>query len=145
MNDGRRYPERPIVAVSAAIFRGSRVLVVKRARPPAEGIYTLPGGVVELGESLPEAVVREVREETGLPVAPIGLAGHRDVIVRDEAGRIERHFVVLCFAARWLSGEPVLNDEISEAAWRDPATLDRLPTTEGLSDIVTAAAAMAAR
>ena len=65
----RTYPTRPYLAVSAAIFRDGRVLIVRRARPPAHGLYTLPGGGVELGETLEEAVVREVREETALEVA----------------------------------------------------------------------------
>src|ERR1700689_4375459 len=66
----RTYPTRPYLAVSAAIFREGRVLIVRRARPPAHGLYTLPGGGVELGETLEEAVAREVREETGLEVEP---------------------------------------------------------------------------
>src|SRR5688572_6936401 len=77
--DPRAYPERPYLAVSAAVFRNGKVLLVQRARPPARGIYTLPGGVVECGETLAEAVVREVREETSLEIDPIALAGHRDV------------------------------------------------------------------
>ena len=76
----RNYPTRPYLAVSAAIFRGERVLIVRRARPPARGLYTLPGGVVELGETLEQAVIREIREETGLDIEPLALAGFRQVI-----------------------------------------------------------------
>src|ERR1043166_10228932 len=76
--DPRTYPDRPFLAVSAAILHEGRVLVVRRARPPASGVFTLPGGVVEAGETLTEAVEREVREETGLAIRPIGLAGHRE-------------------------------------------------------------------
>jgi ADP-ribose pyrophosphatase YjhB (NUDIX family) len=137
----RVYPSRPFLAVSAAIIRDGKVLIVRRARPPAHGLYTLPGGVVELGESTHEAVIREVREETGLLIEPVTLAGHRDVIARDQTGRIERHFVILCFAARWRSGEPVLNDELSEAEWRTPSELADLRTTDGLADMVNAAVA----
>jgi ADP-ribose pyrophosphatase YjhB (NUDIX family) len=120
-------------------MRGGKVLVVRRARPPANGLYTLPGGVVETGETLAQAVTREVREETSLAIEPLGLAGFRETIVRDAADRVERHFVILCFAARWQSGEPVLNEELSEAHWLDPADLAGLPTTPGLADIVKAA------
>ena len=81
------------------------MLIVRRARPPAHGLYTLPGGGVELGETLEQAAVREVREETGLDIEPIALAGYRQVIARDADGRIERHFVILPFAARWIAGE----------------------------------------
>jgi 8-oxo-dGTP diphosphatase len=137
--DGRSYPQRPFLAVSAAILREGKILVVRRARPPAHGLYTLPGGVVEAGETLAQAVAREVREETSLAIEPLALAGFRETIVRDEADRVERHFVILCFAARWQAGEPVLNEELSEARWLDPAELAGLPTTPGLADIINAA------
>ena len=83
--------------------------------------------------------MREVREETALAVEPVALAGEREVIVRDAQGRVERHFVILCFAARWLAGEPVLNEELDDARWLAPAELAGLRTTEGLADIVAAA------
>jgi ADP-ribose pyrophosphatase YjhB (NUDIX family) len=135
----RTYPTRPYLAVSAAIFRDGRVLIVRRARPPAHGLYTLPGGGVELGETLEEAIIREVREETGLVIAPLELVGFRQAIARDAAGRVERHFVILPFAARWLKGEIALNEELAEAHWRKPAELADLNTTEGLAGIVAAA------
>ena len=135
----RTYPTRPYLAVSAAIFRDGRVLVVRRARPPAHDLYTLPGGGVELGETLEEAIIREVREETGLVIAPLELVGFRQAIARDAAGRVERHFVILPFAARWLKGEIALNEELAEAHWRKPAELADLKTTEGLTGIVAAA------
>jgi len=145
MADARTYPQRPFLAVSAAIVRDGKVLVVRRARRPALAIYTVPGGVVETGETLTEAVMREVREETSLAIEPVALAGHREVIMRDAQGAVERHFVILCFAARWLSGEPVLNDELDDARWLEPAALAGLETTEGLAEIVTAAVALVGR
>jgi 8-oxo-dGTP diphosphatase len=145
MSDPRLYPQRPILAVSAAIFRDGKVLVVRRARKPALGVYTLPGGAVETGETLEQAVTREVREETALEIEPVALAGHREAIVRDAQDRVERHFVILCFAARWRSGEPVLNEELDEARWLDPAELAGLRTTDGLADIIAQAAARLAR
>lgn len=139
MSDPRTYPDRPFLAVSAAIVRDGRVLVVRRARPPALGVFTLPGGVVEAGETLMQAVIREVREETAMEIEPVGLAGHREAIVRDAAGRVERHFVILAFAAHWRAGEPILNAELAEGRWVDPAELAGLRTTEGLAPIVAAA------
>ena len=139
MADVRSYPQRPFLAVSAAIVRDGKVLVVRRARPPAHGVYTLPGGVVELGETLVEAVAREIREETGMAIEPVALAGFRESVVRDAQDRVERHFVILCFAARWQAGEPMLNEELSEAHWMDPAELGGLTTTPGLAEIVAAA------
>src|ERR1700758_5592662 len=120
-DNARTYPKRPYLAVSAVIFRDGRVLIVRRGRPPAHGLYTLPGGGVELGETLEQAVIREVREETALEIEPIELAGFRQAIARDGEGRIERHFVVLPVAARFISGEISLNEELAEAHWLDPA------------------------
>jgi 8-oxo-dGTP diphosphatase len=137
--DSRSYPTRPYLAVSAAIFRAERVLIVRRGKPPMQGIYTLPGGGVELGETLEQAVIREVREETGLAIEPIWLAGYREVIAHDPDGKIERHFVILPFAARYLAGEISLNAELAEAKWLLPTELSGLRTTEGLAEIVTAA------
>ena len=142
MTNTRSYPSRPILAVSAAIIRDSKVLIVRRAREPASGLYTLPGGGVEVGETLFEAVKREVREETALEVEPVGLAGYREAIGRDADGRVERHFVILPFAARWIAGQPLLSEELSEAIWLDPAAISGLKTTAGLAEIVAAAMAL---
>jgi 8-oxo-dGTP diphosphatase len=137
--DARTYPDRPFLAVSAAIIRDGHVLLVQRARSPAAGLFTLPGGVVESGETLEQAVIREVQEETALTIEPLGLAGHREVIACDAQNRIERHFVILSFAARWLAGEPRLNEELADARWLRPAEIAGLETTAGLSEIVDAA------
>jgi ADP-ribose pyrophosphatase YjhB (NUDIX family) len=142
--EGRSYPSRPILAVSGAIIRDGRILIVRRARPPAHGLFTLPGGGVEVGETLHEAVIREVREETALTVQPLALAGYREAIARDRDGKVERHFVILPFAARWIAGEVVLLDEeLAEARWLLPEELTGLKTTEGLAEIVRAAFALA--
>jgi 8-oxo-dGTP diphosphatase len=137
--DARSYPERPFLAVSAAIVRAGQVLVVRRAREPADGLFSLPGGVVEIGETLTQALIREVREETSLAIEPVALAGFREAVTRDRDGRVERHFVILPFAARWLAGEIELNEELSEARWLHPTELTGLPTTPGLAEIVATA------
>jgi ADP-ribose pyrophosphatase YjhB (NUDIX family) len=137
--NARTYPTRPYLAVSAAIFRDGRVLIVRRARPPAHGLYTLPGGGVELGETLEQAVIREVREETALDIAPVELVGYRQAIARDAGGRVERHFVILPFAARWIAGEVLLNEELGEAHWLLPDALGGMKTTEGLAEVVATA------
>jgi ADP-ribose pyrophosphatase YjhB (NUDIX family) len=139
--NARTYPTRPFLAVSAAIFRDGRVLIVRRARPPAHGLFTLPGGDVELGETLEQAIIREVREETALDIAPVDLVGYRQAIARDASGRVERHFVILPFAARWTAGEVVLNEELGEAHWLLPTALAGLKTTEGLAEVVATAGA----
>ena len=134
--DPRAYPDRPILAVSAAIIRDGRVLLTQRARGPALGVWTLPGGVVESGETLAEALIREIDEETQLKVEPIALAGYREVLVRDGQGRAERHFIILCFATRWIAGEPNLNEELSDWRWLQPSELGGLKTTDGLAEII---------
>ena len=95
MSDARSYPTNPYLAVSAAIIRNGRVLAVRRARKPALGHYTLPGGAVETGETLLEAVRREVQEETGLAVEPVALAGHSEENITDADGAEKHHFVIL--------------------------------------------------
>jgi 8-oxo-dGTP diphosphatase len=132
-------PRHPQLAVSAAIFRGGRILLVRRARSPAKGVYTLPGGRVEFGESLLEAVAREIMEETALSIAIIGLAGWREVLPAQGGGG---HYVILPFAARWQAGEIRLNEELDDVQWRLPDALDGLELTDGLPDIIAAARAL---
>jgi 8-oxo-dGTP diphosphatase len=129
-------PFRPQLAVSAAIFREGRILLVRRARSPAKGVYTFPGGRVEFGESLHAAVQREVREETALAIEIVDLAGWREVLPAASGGG---HFVIMSFAARWVAAEPVLNDELDDFKWLVPDALGDLRVTEGLPGIIQAA------
>ncbi|MDQ0391701.1 NUDIX hydrolase [Labrys monachus] len=135
----RAYPIRPILAASVVIFRDGKVLLGERARSPGRGLFSLPGGAVEAGEGLEAAARREVREETGLDVEIAGFVCHKEVIHRDEAGAVHRHFVIAVFAARGCAGEPRPNDEVLGFRWADPQTLDGLPVTEGLAAVVAAA------
>jgi 8-oxo-dGTP diphosphatase len=129
-------PSWPQLAVSAVIFRDNRILLVRRARSPAKGFYSLPGGRVEFGESLHAALHREVAEETGLTIEIIELAGWREVLPSAAGGG---HYLIMSFAARWIAGEPVLNDELDDFSWRAPDALSDLPITEGLPAIVQSA------
>ncbi len=129
-------PPRPQLAVSAAIFRGDKVLLVRRARSPAKGVYSLPGGRVEFGESLHTALHREVDEETGLKIAVVGLAGWREVLPEAGGGG---HFVIMSFATRWIGREPQLNDELDDFKWVAPDGFGDLKVTSGLQEIVEAA------
>lgn len=132
-------PTRPQIAVSAAIFRDGKVLLIRRARSPAKGFYSLPGGRVEFGESLHQAVSREVDEETGLEIEIVSLAGWREVLPGAPGAG---HYLILCFAARWMAREPVLNDELDDYRWIDPdalGSLGELKLTEGLEDIIRSA------
>jgi 8-oxo-dGTP diphosphatase len=124
---------RPQLAVSAAIFRDNRILLVRRARSPAKGFYSLPGGRVEFSESLHAALHREVAEETALRIEIIELAGWREVLPGAAGGG---HYLIMSFAARWVAGEPHLNDELDDFSWRAPDQLGDLKLTEGLPGIV---------
>lgn len=140
----RSYPARPILAVSTAVIRDGRVLVAQRANAPGAGLFSLPGGLVEIGETLAEAAARELMEEVGVVAAPIGLCSARDIILRDGQDRVERHFVVLSFAARWISGEGTVSPEAAAIRWIRPDEAASLPATEGLAKVLAAALALAA-
>ena len=127
---------RPQIAVSAAIFRDGKILLVRRARSPAKGFYSLPGGRVEFGESLHTALYREVDEETALRIEIAGLAGWREVLPSTSGGG---HYLIMSFAARWMAKEPVLNDELDDFRWLPPDALGDLKLTGGLQDVIQSA------
>ena len=129
-------PSRPQLAVSGAIFRDGKILLVRRARSPGNGFYSLPGGRVEFGESLHAALHREVDEETGLRIDVLGFAGWREVLPGDGGGG---HYVIMSFAARWAAREVVLNDEHDDFKWLSPDALGDLKVTGGLHEVIAAA------
>jgi 8-oxo-dGTP diphosphatase len=118
------------------IFRGDRLLLVRRARSPAKGFYSLPGGRVEFGESLHTALHREVDEETALKIAIVDLAAWREVLPGTGGGG---HYLIMSFAARWISGEPVLNNELDDFRWLTPDDLGDLRLTDGLVEVIRSA------
>lgn len=114
----RRYPNAPLVGVAAAVFDpAGRVLLVQRGRPPRAGSWGLPGGLLEVGETLVAGVQREVSEECGIEIAVGAVAGVFEPITRDAAGCIEYHYVVIDFWARWVSGEAQAQDDAAAVAW----------------------------
>jgi len=127
---------RPQIAVSAAIFRDSKILLVRRARSPAKGFYSLPGGRVEFGETLHAALHREVDEETSLKIEIVDLAGWREVVPGPAGGG---HYLIMSFAARWVAKEPVLNDELDDFKWLPPDGLSDLKLTGGLEEVILSA------
>ena len=137
--DDRLFPARPILAVSAAVFRDGRVLVARRARAPMIGRFSLPGGVVEVGETLAQAIARELDEEVGVEADIIAFNRHVEPIER-EGNNVRTHFVIASFVARWQAGEARASEEMDAVAWIEPDACASLPTTPGLGDIVASAA-----
>ncbi len=121
----RAYPERPLVGVGVVVCKGDQVLLVRRAKAPRRGQWSLPGGAQKLGETVRQAAIREVREETGLEVALTKLLDAVDSISRDEAGRVQYHYTLVDFAAEWRAGEPTPGGDAAEARWVARGDLDR--------------------
>ena len=136
------HADAPVVAraaVSAAIFREGRVLLVKRRRPPFADLWSLPGGHIEPGETAIAAVHRELCEETGIAARIVEIAGLVDVIHRNDSGVLIFHRVVIVFCGDWLSGEAGAGDDAASAGWFDPGALAGLAATEGLTEIIQSA------
>ena len=129
-------PSHPQLAVSAAIFRDGKILLVRRARLPAKGFYSLPGGRVEIGETLHAALHREVAEETALKIEIAELAAWREVLPTAAGGG---HYVIMSFAARWRAGEVALNEELDDYKWLAPESLGELKLTDGLPEVIQSA------
>ena len=129
-------PPHPQLAVSAAIFRDGKILLVRRAKSPAKGFYSLPGGRVEFGETLHAALHREVDEETALKIEIAGLAAWREVVPGTGGGG---HYLIMSFAARWVAHEPVLNHEHDDFRWLAPDAIGDLKVTDGLQEVIASA------
>jgi ADP-ribose pyrophosphatase YjhB (NUDIX family) len=142
MTESRDYPARPILCASAAVFREGRILLGARRNPPFDKIFSLPGGLVEPGETLEEAAVRETEEETGVRCEIVAFNGWREIIQRDDDGRVKRHYVIASFVARWVSGEGAPTEELGQVFWSDAADVLDLPLTPGLPDFLTRARAI---
>jgi 8-oxo-dGTP diphosphatase len=128
----RLYPDRPFLAASIAVVRAGKVLLAARSAPPNAQVFSLPGGIVEAGETLEVAALRELAEETGVVAEIVGFNGFREVIDRDEAGRLRRHFVIASFAGRWIAGEGEPSVETPAIVWTDLAEAATLQLTSGL-------------
>ena len=141
----RRYPERPIVGVGVIVWRGEDVLLIRRGQPPRVGEWSLPGGVQQLGETVYEAAVREVAEETGLTVDAVGIVDVVDSITRDDAERIEDHYTLVDILAEWRAGEAEARDDAADVAWTRPDDLDRFDLWRETVRVIGLSAAQRAR
>jgi len=126
----RLYPENPIVGIGAVIVKGNKVLLIKRAGDPGRGLWSIPGGLVELGEKIKDAVRREVKEETGLDVRVGEIANVTEIITRDEEGKVKYHFVIVDFFAEVLRGELKPSSDALEAKWVEFKDLRKYRLTE---------------
>lgn len=132
--------KRPLVGASIAVWRDGAVLLIERSREPFKGLWSLPGGRVEAGETAEAAALRELREETGVAATSLGLATHLDVIGRDASENVIHHFVLLVFAACYADGTPVAGDGVRSVRWVAPSALGALRTTPNLGQAIAATA-----
>ncbi len=119
----RKYPQQPVVGVGGVVIHQGRVLLVRRARPPLQHEWSIPGGALEVGETLLEALRREMKEETGLEVEPLGLLEVLDRIVRDQAERVRYHYVLIDYLCRARSAAARAASDVSECRWVAPSEL----------------------
>ena len=136
MTDDRRYPQRPIVGVGALIFHRGRILMAQRGKEPLKGWWSLPGGALEIGESLDCAVRREVREETGLEIEPLAVFEIFERIMRDAAGAAEYHYVLIDYLCRVTGGTLCAGDDVCRVEWVKPEGLKSLQITEGTLGVI---------
>jgi len=132
----REYPEQPLVGVGAIIIENSRVVLVKRAHPPLQAQWSIPGGVLEIGELVRDAAIREAREETGLTVEPGELVGVFDRVLRDPNGRVQYHYVLVDFLCRRVSGELAAAGDAAAARWFTREELPAMNLAEDTLEVI---------
>jgi 8-oxo-dGTP diphosphatase len=132
----RQYPEMPMVGVAAIILRSDQVLLVQRGREPAYGQWSLPGGLVELGESLHDAVRREVREEAGLDVEVVDVVAVLDRVITDAEGKIEYHYILIDLMCTSAGGEPAPASDVLACRFVPLEALSQYPMTHGTVKVI---------
>lgn len=120
----REYPDRPFVSVAVAVRDGDRLLITRRKNEPRRGRWALPGGVIEVGETVREAAVRELQEECGIEIQPLRVVDVADRVFRDEEGRVQYHYVLVVLLSKYLSGEVKSSSDIDAAEWVQEENLD---------------------
>jgi ADP-ribose pyrophosphatase YjhB (NUDIX family) len=132
----REFPEIPLVGVGAIIIEGPRVVLVQRAHPPLQDQWSIPGGVLEVGELVREAAVREAREETGLVVEPGELLGVYDRVLRDSEQRVEYHYVLIDFLCRRVAGDLQASGDAAEVGWFTREQLPAMNLAEDTLEVI---------
>jgi ADP-ribose pyrophosphatase YjhB (NUDIX family) len=136
VTDHRRYPAHPIPGVGALIFHRGRILMAQRGKEPLKGWWSLPGGALEVGETLDAAVRREVREETGLEIEPLEAFEIFERIMRDSTGAPEYHYILVEYICRVTGGTLCAGDDVCRVAWVKPEDLKQLQITEGTLAVI---------
>ncbi len=137
----REFPDAPRVAVGAVVLDGERVLLARRGRPPGQGKWSIPGGLVHLGERIEDALVREIEEESGLRVRLLGLCGVIDRVVREQ-GTVRYHYVIIDYVAESVGGRLQAGSDAAEVRWVNVDDLGQYDTTDGLADMIHRARAL---
>jgi 8-oxo-dGTP diphosphatase len=132
----RRYPKYPLLGVGALIFERGSILLVERGGEPLKGLWSLPGGLVETGEKLEDAVKREILEETGLRIQPVSVFEIFERIMSDASGRAEYHYVLMDYVCKVIGGKLRAGDDVSRAAWTRRAKLGDYHLTEGTQAVI---------
>jgi 8-oxo-dGTP diphosphatase len=143
LSDSREYPQRPVVGVGGVVIANERVLLIKRAHPPLQGEWSIPGGTLELGETLFEGVQRELAEETGVHVRVLDLIEAFDRVFPDEAGKARYHFVILDYLCEAVSGQARAGSDVTEVAWASEDDLERFSLTLTATRVIRRAFEMA--
>jgi len=133
---GREYPERPIVAVGGVVIHDSRVLLIRRGQPPLEGRWSIPGGILEIGERIAEGIERELREETGVRVRVADLIEIYEKVLRDEENEPRYHFVILDYACEFVEGTARAGGDVTDAAWVSEQQLETLALTTAAKRVI---------
>ena len=136
MEDDRRYPKHPLVGVGAILLKRDRILMAQRGKEPLKGWLSLPGGALETGESLADGVRREVREETGLEIRPMGVLEIFERIMRDSKGDAEYHYVLIDYVCRIIGGTLCAGDDVCRVEWVRRSDLVKLQITEGTLGVI---------
>lgn len=135
----REYPDRPWIGIGVIVLRAGSVLLVRRAKPPRLGHWSLPGGAQRLGERAEDAARRELREETGVEAGPLGLAAVVDALTHDDAGRLRFHYTIVDYWAEWEAGEACAGDDVDAVAWAALDALDPFALTPEAQAVIAAA------
>jgi ADP-ribose pyrophosphatase YjhB (NUDIX family) len=136
VGDDRRYPKHPLVGVGAILLNRDRILMAQRGKEPLKGWWSLPGGALETGESLADGVRREVREETGLEIRPLGVLEIFERIMRDSNGEAEYHYVLIDYVCRIIGGTLCAGDDVCRVEWVRRSELVKLQITEGTLGVI---------